>query len=65
LLPEREIEPLEVLVKPIRKQYFAAQSKWRNECKRNGHVLRGLISTLDKVIIRYQASLINRLLDSG
>mmetsp|Transcript_3758 Transcript_3758/g.5877 ORF Transcript_3758/g.5877 Transcript_3758/m.5877 type:complete len:224 (-) Transcript_3758:1232-1903(-) len=25
LLPEREVEPLEVLVKPIRKQYFAAR----------------------------------------
>lgn len=25
LLPEREIEPLEVLVKPIRKQYFQAK----------------------------------------
>lgn len=29
LLPEREMEPLEVLVKPIRKQYYAAkQGKW-------------------------------------
>jgi MOB kinase activator 1 len=27
LLPEREMEPLEVLVKPIRKQYFAAKQQ--------------------------------------
>jgi MOB kinase activator 1 len=27
LLPEREIEPLEVLVKPIRKQYYQAKQQ--------------------------------------
>lgn len=32
LLPEREMDPLEVLVKPIRKQYYAAkQGKWTNK----------------------------------